>query len=45
MNPHLSDNFSFVAQVLIVIAVDKLRDLNAKILKVFVFFGVNFFLF
>ncbi len=31
--------------LLIVIAVDELRDLKAKILKVLVFFGVNFLLF
>ena len=30
---------------LIVIVVDKLRDVNAKILKVLVFFGVNLLLF
>jgi hypothetical protein len=31
--------------LLIVIAVDELRDLKPKILKVLVFFGVNFLLF
>jgi hypothetical protein len=31
--------------LLIVIALDELRDVKAKILKVLILFGVNFFLF
>jgi hypothetical protein len=34
-----------VQALLIVVTVDELRDVKAKIFKVLVFFGVDFFLF